>query len=75
MDKTADGVKFQWLDSDWLRSRVISQNGLAHVMVDDKPVITAGSSEINAFLAKFGLDAKAVSGSLSFKLVKGQILL
>jgi uncharacterized protein YceK len=72
VDKTADGVKFQWLDSDWLRSRVISQNGLAHVMVGDKPVITAGSSEINAFLAKFGLDAQAASGSLSCKRVKGQ---
>ena len=72
VEKTADGVKFHWLDSDWLRSRVIAQNGLAHAMVDDKPVITAGSAEINAFLAKFGLDAQAASGSLSFKRVKGQ---
>ena len=72
VEKTADGVKFHWLDSDWLRSRVISQGGLAHAMVDDKPVITAGSAEINAFLAKFGLDAQAVSGSMSFKRVKGQ---
>jgi hypothetical protein len=40
--------------------------------VDGKPVITAGSAEINTFLAKFGLDPQAVSGSLSFKRVKGQ---
>jgi hypothetical protein len=72
VEKTADGVKFHWLDSGWLRSRVTSQDGLAHAMVDDKPVITAGSAEINAFLAKFGLDAQAASSSLSFKRVKGQ---
>ncbi len=72
VEKTADGVKFHWLDSEWLRSRVISPDALAHAMVDGKPVITAGSAEINAFLAKFGLDPQAVSGSLSFKPVKGQ---
>jgi hypothetical protein len=72
VEKTADGVKFHWLDSDWLRSRVIAQNGLAHTMVDDKPMITAGSVEINAFLAKFGLDAQAASANMVFKLVKGK---
>ena len=72
VEKTADGVKFHWLDSDWLRDRVMSKDALAHAMVDDKPVITAGSAEINAFLAKFGLDAQAASGSLLFKRVKGQ---
>jgi hypothetical protein len=65
-------VKFHWLDSDWLRSRVIAQDGLTHIMVEGKPVITAGSAEINTFLAKFGLDLQAVSGSLYFKPVKGQ---
>jgi hypothetical protein len=72
VEKTADGVKFHWLDSDWLRSQVISKNGLAHAMVDDKPVITADSAEINAFLVRFGMDAQAASGSMSFKRVKGQ---
>jgi hypothetical protein len=72
VEKTEDGVKFYWLDSKWLRDRVMSKDGLAHAMVDDKPVITAGSAEINAFLAKFGLDPQAVSDSLSFKRVKGQ---
>ena len=72
VEKTADGVKFHWLDSDWLRSQVISQDALAHTMVDGKPVITAASAEIYAFLAKFGLDPQAVSGALSFKRVKGQ---
>jgi hypothetical protein len=72
VEKTADGVKFHFLDSEWLRSQVISQNGLAHTTVDDMLVITAGSAEISAFLAKFGLDAQAVSGSRSFKPVKGQ---
>ena len=72
VEKTTDGVKFYWLDSDWLRSQVISKDGLAHAMVDDKPVITAGSAEIHAFLAKFGLDPQAVSASMVFKLVKGK---
>jgi hypothetical protein len=36
--------------------RVIAKDGLAHMMVHDKPVITAASAEIHAFLAKFGLD-------------------
>ncbi|MBI5085579.1 MAG: hypothetical protein HZB13_13385 [Acidobacteria bacterium] len=72
VEKTGDGVKFYWLDSEWLRNRVVWQNALAHTMVGDKPVITAGSAEINAFLAKFGLDGKAVSDSLGFRRVKGQ---
>jgi hypothetical protein len=72
VEKTAEGVKFHWLDSKWLRSQVTSQDGLAHVMMDDKTVITAGSAEISTFLAKFGLDPQATSGSLSFKPVKGQ---
>ena len=72
VEKTADGVNFHWLDSDWLQSHVTSKDGLAHVMMDDKPVITAGSREIGAFLVKFALDPQAVSGSMSFKRVKGQ---
>ncbi|MBI5281591.1 MAG: hypothetical protein HY858_07925 [Candidatus Solibacter usitatus] len=72
VEKTSDGVKFHWLDSEWLRNRVAWQNALAHTMVGDKPVITAGSAEMNAFLAKAGLDGKAVSDSLAFRRVKGQ---
>jgi len=72
VEKTADGVNFHWLDSKWLRSQVTTQNGLAHMMMDDKPVITAASAEIHAFLAKYGLDPQAVSDSMSFKRVKGQ---
>ncbi len=72
VEKTADGVKFHWLDSEWLQSRVTSSDALAHVMLDGKPVITAGSAEISAFLAKIGLDPQAVSSSLYFKPVKGR---
>jgi hypothetical protein len=72
VEKTEDGVKFHWLDSEWLQSRVTSQNALAHAILDGKPVITAGSAEINTFMAKFGLDPQATSGSLYFKPVKGQ---
>ena len=70
MEKTADGVKFRWLDSEWLRKQVIAPGGLAHAMVGEKPVITAGSREMNAFLAKFGLDARA-GDSMTFKRIGG----
>jgi hypothetical protein len=72
VEKSADGVKFSWLDSEWLRNRIILQGALAHAMVGDKPVITASSAEINAFLAKSGLDPQAQNGSLAFKRVKAQ---
>ncbi len=72
VEQTADGVKFHWLDSEWLRSQVILQNTLNHSMLGDKPVITAGSAEISAFLLKFGMDPKAVSDTLVFKRAKGQ---
>lgn len=70
VEKTANTAKFHWLDSEWLRNQVISQKTLPHTMVNDKPVITASSAELNAFLAKFGLDARAVSDTLSFKRAK-----
>lgn len=37
-------------------------NGVTHTMVEEKPVLTA-----EAFLVKFGLDARAVSGGMAFK--------
>ena len=70
VEKSADSAKFHWLDSEWLRNQVISENTLAHTIVNDKPVVRAGSAEVNAFLAKYGLDARAVSDTLSFKRVK-----
>jgi hypothetical protein len=39
-------------------------------VVEDKPVIVAGSAQINAFLAKYGLDPQAVSVTATLKLVK-----
>jgi hypothetical protein len=70
VDKTAGTAKFHWLDSEWLRNQVISRKSLPYTMVNDKPVIRAGSAEINAFLAQYGLDARAVSDTLSFKRAK-----
>lgn len=68
--KTADGMTVQWLDSEWLRQQATGPNGVAHIMMDNNPIVTAGSAQIHAFLARFGLDAKAVSGSLTFKRAK-----
>jgi hypothetical protein len=69
MTKTTDGVQFQWLDSDWLRDQAKGPDGVAHLMVEDKPVITAGSAAISAFLQKFGSQPKASAGTLVFKRV------
>ena len=70
VEKTAAGVTFHRLDSEWLRGKVIDPKGPAHAMVDGKPVLTAESARINAFLVEFGLDSKAVSGSMIFKRLK-----
>lgn len=73
MEKGADEVEFHWLDSEWLRQKVMSPNALAHAMVEDKPVVTAGSAQINAFLAKYGLDPQAASVTATLKRVKQAI--
>jgi hypothetical protein len=70
MERGADGVMFHWLDSDWLRQKVMLPNALAHAVGEDKPVIVAGGAQINAFLAKYGLDPQAVSVTATLKLVK-----
>ena len=70
MERGADGVMFHWLDSDWLRQKVMLPNALAHAVGEDKPVIVAGGAQINAFLAKYGLDPQAVSVTATLKPVK-----
>ena len=71
VEKTASGVNFHWLDSKWLRSRVASQTGLPFMELPKNALlITGGSTEIRAFLAKFGLDPQAVSDTISLKRVK-----
>ena len=67
VEKTSAGVTFHWLDSGWLRDQLIGPKSPAHVMARGKPVLTADSARINAFLAEFGLDPKAVSASMIFK--------
>ena len=70
VQKKDDGLTFQWLDSEWLRAEAMGANGVAHTMVDEKPVLTAGSAAVQAFLLKFGLDSRAVSGGMVFKRAK-----
>ncbi|MBL8241770.1 MAG: hypothetical protein JNM66_30380 [Bryobacterales bacterium] len=70
MQKRDDGLTFQWLDSEWLRQEAMGANGVAHTMIDDKPVLTAGSTAVQAFLLKFGQDSRAVSGGMVFKRTK-----
>lgn len=54
-------LKLHWLDSEWLREQA---RGTAHIVVDKQPVLTG---DAGAFLTKFGLDGRAVSGTISFK--------
>jgi hypothetical protein len=72
VDRQEETLKLQWLDSEWLRDQVVSQQALAYTMYGDKPVITSRGAEINAFLAKFGLDARAAADTLVFTRVKAQ---
>jgi hypothetical protein len=72
VEKTPETLQLHWLDSEWLREQVRSQQALAYTLVEGKPVITSGSAEINAFLAKYGLDKRAVSDTLVFTRVKAQ---
>lgn len=67
MQRTGDGVRFQWLDSEWLRNQAAAPGVVAHAMVDDKPVLTAEGGALQTFLAKYGLDVRAVSGTMDFR--------
>ncbi|HPT26793.1 MAG TPA: hypothetical protein PLZ95_10270 [Bryobacteraceae bacterium] len=71
VEKRADELKLHWLDSEWLRNQVVQPGGPAHLMLDSKPVITAGSQAVAAFLEKYSLDPKAISDSITLKRVKG----
>jgi hypothetical protein len=66
-EKKGDELKLGWLDSEWLRNQAVQPGGPAHVMLDSKPVITAGGKELAAFMEKHGLDPKAVSDSIVLK--------
>ena len=70
LEKSGEGLKFHWLDSDWLRKQAAGPEGVAHLMVDDKPILTGGSAALQAFLLKFGLDPKATAGNMVFRRVK-----
>lgn len=67
LERSGEGVKFHWLDSDWLRKQAL---GTPHLMVDNKPILTGDSATLQAFLLRFGLDPKATAGSMAFRRVK-----
>ena len=70
LERSGEGVKFHWLDSDWLRKQAAGADGVAHLMVDNKPILTGGSAGLQAFLLRFGLDPKATAGSMAFRRAK-----
>jgi hypothetical protein len=55
-----EGLKVQFVDSKWIREQVRTSS-LASFVQDDHPVLTAPSSQIEAFLLKFGFDERALS--------------
>lgn len=70
VDKKGDELKLGWLDSEWLRAQAKQSGGPAHLMLDSKPVITAGPAETLALIAKYGLDPRAVSDWITLKRAK-----
>jgi len=67
VERKGDELRLGWLDSEWLRGRVTQAGGPAHLLLDSKPVITAGPAETLAFLGKYALDPKAVSDWIALK--------
>ncbi len=70
LERSADEISFHWLDSDWLREKVMSANALTHAMFDGKPMIIADSAQINAFLARYGMDPQAASHTATLRQVR-----
>jgi hypothetical protein len=72
VDKQGNELKLHWLDSEWLRERVVRSEKLAFVVVDGKPVITSATPVVLEFMRTYGLDAKAISGTITFTRAKAR---
>ena len=66
VEKQGNELKLHWLDSEWLRERVVRSERLAHIVVGGKPVITSPTPAVLEFMRDYGLNAKAVSGTITF---------
>lgn len=72
VEKKGNELKMRWLDSEWLRERVVRSERLAYVVVDGRPVITSQPAEVLEFMREYGLNAKAVSGTIEFTRAKAR---
>jgi hypothetical protein len=70
VEKQGNELKLHWLDSEWLRERVMRSDKLAFVVVDGKPVITSPTPVVLEFMRAYGLDAKAFSSTITFTRAK-----
>jgi hypothetical protein len=64
------GMEIRFIDSSWLRDKVRQSGALAHFTHEGDPAITAPSTEIQAFLLKFGLNEEAFDDPLLLKRLK-----
>ena len=62
---TAAGLKVQFIDSKWIRGQASSA-----VMQEGHPVLTGPSSQIEAFIAKFGFDDRALDDPILLQPLK-----
>jgi hypothetical protein len=64
-----EGLKVQFIDSKWIREQVKSSS-LANFVQDNHPVLTAPSSQIEAFLQKFAFDERALDDPMLLRPLK-----
>lgn len=68
VQKTGTGVTYHWLDSEWLQKAAqTGGSGLAYTFANKTLVLTSPAPALQTFLAKSGMDTKAISCSLTFQ--------
>lgn len=64
-----EGLKLQFVDSTWIRDQIKS-SGLANFLYEGHPVLSAPSGDVRAFLAKSGLDERALDEPILLRPLK-----
>jgi hypothetical protein len=62
---TAGGLKVQFIDSKWIRQQASSM-----VVQEGHPVLTGPSSQVEAFITKFGFDDRALDDPIMLQPLK-----
>jgi hypothetical protein len=65
---TKDTLQLDILDEDWLEKKMLAKEvTLAHEYVDERIVLTAPTTELQAFVKKYGTDEEAFLGPLEWQ--------